>query len=165
MTSNTVENRNLLVQKKVLGAFQLRKKLSCHFSPNLIKKHVRDLVKRFQHGFQSWIKSVRKNILMHNTFFANSDFYYQFGTLNDNIMQLLATGVSACQSKVHSTLPDKLFEGKNFLGKCKYVKCKKYQAKLFWQDRQNCFLHLQWTVKKKSSLFGKNHLYVIAFTP
>ena len=124
---------------------------------------------RFGETFSAWLAELNprcpEELFDAQHFLEKSDFYYQFGTLSDNIMQLLATGVSACQSKVHSTLPDKLFEGKIFLGKCKYVKCKRNQAKLFWQDRQNCFLHLQWTVKKKSSLFGKNHLYVIAFTP
>ena len=82
----------------------------------------------------------------------------------NTFVKLLATGVSACQSKVHSTLPEKLFEENNFFDKCKYVKCIRIQAEIFWQDGQNCFLHIQWNVVKKNSLFEKNHLYIIAFT-
>ena len=42
-------------------------------------KHVRDLVKRFQHGFQSWIQGFQKNILRHNIFCKSQTFIINSG--------------------------------------------------------------------------------------
>ena len=73
-----IENRNLLVQKNVLGLFNWQK-IFYHHSPSLTKKHVRDLVKRFQHGFQCWIQGVQENILMHKIFWKSQTFFINSG--------------------------------------------------------------------------------------
>ena len=45
----------------------------------------------------------------------NSDFSYQFKTLSNNLIKLLAKVVSASLSKTTFTCPAELFEGNNFL--------------------------------------------------
>ena len=77
-TFHRIENRNLLVQKNVLGLFNWQKNFY-HHSPSLTKKHVRDLVKRFQHGFQCWIQGVQENILMHKIFWKSQTFFINSG--------------------------------------------------------------------------------------
>ena len=69
----------IYMSKRTIWGFSVDKKLSCHHSPSLSKKHVRDLVKRFQHGFQCWIQGVQKNILMHNIFWKSQTLIINSG--------------------------------------------------------------------------------------
>ena len=69
----------IYLSKRTFWGFSVDKKFSCHHSPSLSKKHVRDLVQRFQHGFQSWIQGVQKNILMHNIFWKSQTFIINSG--------------------------------------------------------------------------------------
>ena len=113
MTFDRVENRNLLVQKNVLGLFSWQK-----IFLSSVSKFEQKTCQRFGETFSAWLSELNSRRPEEHFdaqhFLKKSDFYYQFGILSDNIMQLLATWVSACQSDVHSTLPEKLFEGKNF---------------------------------------------------
>ena len=69
----------IYLSKRTFWGFSVDKKFSCHHSPTLRKKHVRDLVKRFQHGFQSWIQGVQKKILMQNSFWKSQTFIINSG--------------------------------------------------------------------------------------
>ena len=113
MTLDRVENRNLLVHKNVLGLFSWQKIYLSSFS-----KFEQKTCQRFGETFPAWPSELNSRCPEEHfdaqQFLEKSDFYCQFGILSDNIMQLLATWVSACQSEMHSTLPEKLFEGNKF---------------------------------------------------
>ena len=89
--------------------------LSYHHSRNLSKK----TCQMFSETFWAWFSELsstcpEENFFDATHFLEKSGFYNQLFTLSDTMMQILATGVSACQSEVHSTLPEKLFEEEIF---------------------------------------------------
>ena len=99
------------VSRKTLWGFPWKVKfLSCFSEFEQISWE--NFEKSFRQCFQNWYLRVQKRFLT-QIFWGFLLFLYQFRTLNDKLMWLLARMLYTCLSEVHSTSPENLFVRKN----------------------------------------------------